>query len=124
MIAGIEQIETHGPNVVLTWDEAKALDYEAYLKQVADIVKNLVNGTGGNTPPRLDTPGKRALFNNLGENEELALQIDAVVKNSRPDDWRGVESKERTIKAAMHAVLHDEETVERLFLIIKAQREY
>ncbi len=104
--------------------KAKALDYEAYLKQVADIVKNLVNGTGGNTPPRLDTPGKRALFNNLGENEELALQIDAVVKNSRPDDWRGVESKERTIKAAMHAVLHDEETVERLFLIIKAQREY
>ncbi|MEQ1594734.1 MAG: hypothetical protein ABL985_06520 [Casimicrobium sp.] len=27
MIAGTEQIETHGPNVVLTWDEAKALDY-------------------------------------------------------------------------------------------------
>lgn len=72
----------------------------------------------------VDTPGKKAVYNNLGENEELALQIDAGVKSSRPDDWRGVEAKERTIKAAMYAVLHDEETVERLFLTIKNQREY
>ena len=31
-------------------------------------------GKGDDTPEKLDTPGKRALWNNLGQNEELALQ--------------------------------------------------
>lgn len=104
--------------------KAKALDYEAYLKQVAELVQNLVQGKGNNTPPRLDTPGKRALYNNLSDNEELALRIDAAVKASRPDAWRGIEPKEREIKRAIFAILQDKDEVERVFAIIKNQREY
>jgi type I restriction enzyme R subunit len=104
--------------------KAKALDYEAYLKQVGELVQNLVQGKGDSTPPRLDTPGKRALYNNLGDNEELALRIDVAVKASRPDAWRGVEPKEREIKRAIFAILQDKDEVERVFAIIKAQREY
>jgi type I restriction enzyme R subunit len=72
----------------------------------------------------LDTPGKRALYNNLNENEELALQLNEAILHERPDDWRGNEPRERVIKAAMYKVLKDESEVERIFLIIKAQREY
>lgn len=104
--------------------KAKALDYEAYLKQMGDLIKNLTEGKGGNTPARLDTPGKRALYNNLNDDEELALEIDASVKAARPDGWRGVEAKERAIKAALYAVLKDKDEVERIFVIIKAQGEY
>lgn len=54
----------------------------------------------------------------------LALKIDETVKKNRPDSWRGVEPRERVIKAALLEVLRDVAEVERIFLIIKAQREY
>ena len=54
----------------------------------------------------------------------LALQIDAMVKRVRHDDWRGVETRERVIKHALFGILQDVAEVERIFLIIKAQKEY
>jgi type I restriction enzyme R subunit len=104
--------------------KAKAIEYEDYLKQIADLISDVVQGKSDATPPTLDTQGKRALYNNLGENEDLALEIDAAVKGSRPDGWRGVEPKERAIKAAIYAILGNEDEVERIFAIIKAQTEY
>jgi hypothetical protein len=74
--------------------------------------------------PRRWTRRANALFNNLTQNEELALRIDETVKKVRPDDWRGVQPKERVIKAALYGVLQDPAEVERIFLIIKAQKEY
>jgi hypothetical protein len=38
------------------------------------------------TPERLDTPGKRALYNNLNQNEGLALKIDETVKTPASSD--------------------------------------
>ena len=54
----------------------------------------------------------------------LALQIDATVKQVRPDGWRSVEPRERVIKQALFGILQDVAEVERIFLIIKAQKEY
>ena len=52
------------------------------------------------------------------------MAIDAAVKRVRPDGWRGVQAREQVIKAALYKCLQDEEEVERIFLIIKAQDEY
>lgn len=104
--------------------KSKALDYEAYLKKIADLVKQVSAGHSSAAPPRIDSPGKRALYNNLGENEELALRVDSAVKESRHDGWRGIEVRERGIKAAIYAVLNDKDEVERVFAIVKAQKEY
>ena len=97
----------------------------------------------GCAPATLDTPGKRALYNNLrsagagqvGESPaaynqdddkelKLALEIDQVVRQVRPDGWRGIQSREQVIKAALYGVLKNVDEVERIFLIIKAQSEY
>jgi type I restriction-modification system DNA methylase subunit len=68
---------------------------------------------------------KRALYNNLNQNEDLALKIDAVVQRVRPNAFRGNQPKENVIKAAMLPLLgNDRAEVERIFLIIKAQPEY
>ena len=75
-------------------------------------------------PERLNTPGRRALYNNLGENEELALKIDEVVKKARPDAWRGVLTREQVIKKALYGILGDVNEVEHIFLIIYQQQEY
>ena len=104
--------------------KAKAIEYEEYLKRIAELAKKVEAGKGDDTPQKLDTPGKRALWNNLGQNEELALKIDAIVREVRPDGWRGVQTREQVIKEAIFRVLPDVAEVERLFLIIKAQKEY
>jgi len=104
--------------------KAKAIQYEEYLNHIAELAKRVEAGQASETPETLNTPGKRALFNNLNQNEELALSIDETVKKVRPDDWRGVQPKERVVKAALYEVLQDAAEVERIFLIIKAQKEY
>lgn len=104
--------------------KVKAIDYEEYLKRIAELAKNVGTGHSEDTPKILDTPGKRAIYNNLSQNEELAIQIDKTVKENRPDGWRGIKAREQIIKAALYDVLKDESEVERIFLILKAQREY
>jgi type I restriction enzyme R subunit len=104
--------------------KAKAIEYEEYLKRIADLAAKVQAGLAEGTPAKLDTPGKRALWNNLGQDEELALKIDASVRHVRPDGWRGVQSREQVIKAAIYGVVQDAAEVERIFLIVKAQGEY
>ena len=55
---------------------------------------------------------------------ELALRVDERVREVRPDDWRGVQPREQTIKQALYEILSDVDEVERIFLVIKAQTEY
>jgi type I restriction enzyme R subunit len=122
----------------------KAIEYEEYLRQVADIAKRVQAGHVGNVPPALDSPGKRALYNNIpmpsldsaeghvaDEHAQYAdprlrmvVALDEAIKRVRHDDWRGVQSREQIIKAALFEVLGDEAEVERIFLVVKQQAEY
>ncbi len=129
--------------------KAKAIEYEDYLQRIAALAKQVEAGQADDTPEALKkSPALRALYNNLKQHDEqpeglegvaeeraayivpgdpvlyLALQIDAMVKRVRPDDWRGVETRERVIKQALFGILQDVAEVEHIFLIIKAQREY
>lgn len=121
----------------------KAVEYEEYLKRIAELAARVQSGEPGGLPARLDTPGKRALYNNLkdvvpkntaaepdapyGEEDAalaLALRLDEAVKKARPDGWRGVPPRENRIKQALYEVLKDIDAVERIFLIVSAQPEY
>jgi type I restriction enzyme R subunit len=131
--------------------KAKAIEYEEYLRRIAELARRVEAGKADDTPKALDTPGKRALYNNLfhaardgtGNGEPqideprglfgtaaeeralaLALTIDETVKKARPDGWRGVQARELVIKRAVYEVLGDVDEVERIFHIIKAQGEY
>ncbi|MDR5835641.1 type I restriction endonuclease subunit R [Caballeronia sp. LZ034LL] len=109
----------------------KAIDYEEYLKQMADLAGKVQSGKADDTPAVLDTGGKRALFNNLKAAEShtseqalaLALDIDRAVRRVRPDGWRGVLPRENVIKQALWDILGNDSEVERIFLIIEAQQQ-
>jgi type I restriction enzyme R subunit len=103
---------------------ARAIEYEEYLKRIAELAKRVEAGQAEDTPEEVNTPGRRALYNNLHQNRDLALKIDAAVKTARPDGWRGIQAKEQVVKRALYDVLQDVPEVERLFLIVKQQREY
>jgi type I restriction enzyme R subunit len=114
--------------------------YEEYLKRIANLAKGMQAGHGDELDPRLSSPGKRALYNNLkkagierssdevAESADpyltMALDLDEAVKRVRPDAWRGFQAREQVIKRTLFEHLKDESEVERLFLIIKAQAEY
>jgi len=112
-------------NDVLADLRAKRITYEEFLRRIADLAKQVQSGQSQSTPRSLDTPGKRALFNNLDNDEALALKIDAEVRRVRPNGWRANKAKENAIKAALYALLGgDVEEVERIFGIVSAQPEY
>lgn len=102
----------------------KALRYEEYLKKIAELAKMVEEGVSPDIPRSLNSPGKRAIYNNLGQDEALALRIDDGVRRVRSDDWRGNVARERAIKRELFRILNDEEEVERIFAIIRQQREY
>jgi type I restriction enzyme, R subunit len=122
---------------IIATRKAKAIEYEDFLKRIAELAKQVQAGKGDDTPERLDTPGKRALYNSLkgvkpdctaeqaGEYTvsgdpllDLALTIDTTVKQVRPDGWRGVLAREQVIKRALYGVLQNGDAVERIFKII------
>jgi type I restriction enzyme R subunit len=109
---------------IIATRKAKAIEYEEYLQRIATLASKVEAGLADETPQELNTPGRRALWNNLGQNEDVALKIDECVRHVRPDGWRGVQARELVIKAAIYGVLQDAAEVERIFLIVKAQGEY
>lgn len=121
----------------------KAITYEEYLKKIADLAKKVNEGKSDEMPESLATPAQRALYNNLGKNEDLAMIIDAAVKREKRDSWRGNIRKERIIKAEIHKQLLAyavdsgtdianeppepygiENKVEAIFNIIREQKDY
>ena len=133
---------------IITARKAKAIEYEEYLKRIAELAQKVEAGYTEDTPePLRNSRALRALYNNLGDGGtptrtdhtpevsggdagtgdpvlDLALKLDRRVKQVRPDDWRGLQSREQVIKAALYEILQDKAEVERIFLIIKAQGEY
>ncbi len=129
--------------------KARALEYEEYLKRMAELARRVMAGQEDDTPEVLkQSPALRALYSNLkagdrplaqagnvadtraGESVtgdpvlDLAIKLDATVKRVRQEGWRGVKAREQMIKEALYRVLGDVSEVERLFPIIVAQSEY
>lgn len=104
--------------------KANAIDYEEYLKKIAELAKRVKEGKSETTPDILKTPAQRSLYNNLGKNENLAIDCDKAIRYTKKADWRGNIQKENEIKAALYKVLNDVDEVERIFSIIKQQSGY
>ena len=104
----------------------EALDYQKYLERIADLARKVVNPASGEAYPKdLNTPGKRALYDNLGKNQALALAVDEAIRDSRQDDWRNNPFKTKKVRFAMKAALHnDEELTARTLELVKNRREF
>ncbi len=130
--------------------KAKAIEYEEYLRRIAELARYVEAGLAEETPAQLRrSPALRALYHNLKRTGEapaltsraadipaeytvagdpvlaLAIKLDATVRRVRPDGWRGIQARENTIKGALLPLLdNDVAEVERVFMIIKEQKEY
>ena len=99
--------------------KANAINYEEYLRKIAELSKKVTQTTRDDLPAEIQTAAQRALFNNTGKDEVLALKLDSTVKKVKRADWRGNTAKENEIKHALNDILKNQDEVERLFAIIK-----
>ncbi len=106
--------------------KSAALDYQAYLEQVVALTKQVKNPASSSSfPASLDTPAKRALYDNLGKAEALAIAVNNAVLGSRQDDWRNNAVKVRKVKIALKTVLGgDDAQTEQILELVKNQQEY
>lgn len=82
------------------------VSYREYLERIATLTKEAtMPGSGPGGSAAINTAGKRALYNNLREDEKLVLLVDKAVQESRQDGWRSNAMKTRRVRNAIKAVL-------------------
>jgi type I restriction enzyme, R subunit len=106
--------------------KTEASDYQEYLEKIVALTKKVKNPTAGETyPNKLDTAAKRALYDNLGKDEAVALAVDQAVRTSRQDDWRTNPFKVKKVKNAIRVPLkNDEALTEKILELVRHQYEY
>ena len=122
----------------------QALDYKTYLAKVVELAKRTSNPDRSRYPLAINSPARRALFDNLRNRpglasllaqsyvadtgttaaETAARRVDAAIRAAKKDNWRGNRFKEREVHNAIKNVLPDDDLVDRLFEIVKAQHDY
>ncbi|MCX7027486.1 MAG: HsdR family type I site-specific deoxyribonuclease [Spirochaetes bacterium] len=77
----------------------EVLDYIHYLDKIAELARNAAKPETSKAayPSSLSTSGKRALYNNLGGDESLALAVDAAVRDNLMDGYRSSAIKPRNL---------------------------
>ena len=83
-----------------------ALEYRKYLVQIIALARQAKKGPGGEAYPRaLDTAAKRALYDNLDKDEELALAVVSATTSSMQDGWRTNLIKRKRVRLAIVTAL-------------------
>ena len=105
--------------------KTEAVDYEAYLAKIVELTKQAKSPeTTTSYPAAVNSAAKRALFDNLGEDEGLALTIDAAIRATKKDAWRGNRVKEKEVRNAIKAHIADPALVAAIFDLVRNQHEY
>jgi type I restriction enzyme R subunit len=109
----------------------QAMEYKKYLEKVVALTRDLVDRESrSGYPETINTPALQALYDNLGRDSILALNLDEAIRKVKKAEWRGNKFKEREVKRAIEGVLltsvqesggYD---VDGIFELVKEQHEY
>ncbi|EFU69587.1 type I restriction-modification system R subunit [Aliarcobacter butzleri JV22] len=104
-----------------------AIEYKKYLEKIKDLAKQSKpkgNTTSSSYPKDINTSGKRALYDNLEQDDDLVSKIDKALEISITDNWIGNKIKEKKIRKSIALIIDDEEQIDKIMNIIKEQDEY
>ncbi len=103
----------------------QAKDYQQYLQEITELARQVQNpASSASYPSTLNTRAKRALYINLGDDEERALAVDAIIRQKKKDGWKGNMVKEKEVLYAIQEVLQDDTLGKQIFDLAKHQDEY
>ncbi|MDT0120939.1 HsdR family type I site-specific deoxyribonuclease [Kocuria marina subsp. indica] len=106
----------------------QAIDYQEYLAKLLEAATQLgTKESDTEYPDWANNGAKRALVDFFLPDEHLAIEIDTIVRHTKPDAWVGNPIKERKVKNAIRANLggdFDQAKLDELFELVKARHEY
>jgi type I restriction enzyme R subunit len=104
----------------------QAMDYKAYLARIVELSKQVSQPSSHSPyPESINTAARRALYDNLGQDEALADSVDKAICDVKKAGWRGNRLKEREVRYAIKRVLGDDDgLVNEIFEIVKNQHDY
>ncbi|GAB3366192.1 HsdR family type I site-specific deoxyribonuclease [Arachidicoccus ginsenosidivorans] len=108
----------------------QSLEYEKYLQQIIELSSKVRKpSTNKQYPKTIISQAQRALYDNVGKNEELALALDICVLKTKKDGWKETPIKTKAVRIAITNVLKiysitKETDIHRIFNIVKSQPEY
>ncbi len=106
----------------------QALEYQKYLEKIKVLAAKVSPGKqpdSGLYPESINTPAKRALYDNLGNNETLANKIDTAVRYTKKEGWIGNTFKEREVTNAIRVELGNHVAqLDEVVELVQHQNEY
>lgn len=117
-------------NQLLQEQKDGKLQYKELIGKLIDKLKEARSTVKAKYPASIDTKGKQALYDNLGNDEALTLRVHGTIKANARDGFRDMDSsgmkKMRALRRAVEAVLPsvEAEKVDDIMQIIVAQKEY
>lgn len=104
----------------------EALSYQEYLEQVKSLAAGLTKPEDTTDyPGSIDTQGKRAIFDNFGQDEIMVTKVDTAVHSTKKDGWKSNPIKTRNVKYAIEEQVKSYEVnIDELISLIKNQPEY
>jgi type I restriction enzyme, R subunit len=108
-----------------------AIEYKEYLKQIAELAAKVQSPNSVDYPAQLNTPGKRALYDNFFTPEvNTTLLVDETLKENAQDGWRTNRAKKRLLGISVIEALAPigislvEERLAELLDLASEHREY
>ena len=81
--------------------------------------------SGSSYSSTMDTQAKRALYDNLGQDELLTTKIDTAIRYTKKADWTGDRFKEREIANAIREEINGYDVdIKQVMELAKAQQDY
>ena len=72
-------------DVLIEQRRKEALNYQEYLAKIVELTRKAQKPPTDIYPTALDTSAKRALYDNLGKDEGLALSVNQAIMENRQD---------------------------------------
>lgn len=110
--------------------KAQTREYEAYLDEIVALTRKIKQPEqGSDYPERINTKGRRALYDNLQQDEALSVAMDEAIQYTKKDAWRDNKFKTKEVRLKIEEVLAAKGIVEpdevaRILDIIRNQQEY
>lgn len=103
-----------------------AIDYQTYLAQLIDAARKVGRqGADREYPTWANNGARRALVDFFEPDEAIAIEVDTIVRHTKPDAWVGNPMKERLVRNAIRNHLPDGfARLDELFELVKARNEY
>lgn len=116
-------------SVLISKRKQETLRYEEYLKDIISLTKKIKKPESvSNYPSVINSPAKRALYDNINRDENFVVELDEAIKKTKKDNWRGNPIKERAIKIAVAEILNkyniNHPDIDTIFNLVRNQSEY